>query len=121
MISQEMLKLSILGTILKITDLRLQPHLPGANELMTHSTTQPLIQQLIQLIQPLIQQLIQPLFQPFTHRTHSPWQHRVSYCNGIMIIELVIIGSGNGLLPVWHQAIPWPSADLPWIRPLGTN
>ena len=29
-----MLKISILDTSLKITDLRLQPHLPGANELM---------------------------------------------------------------------------------------
>ena len=33
MISQEMPKISILDTSLKITDLRLQPHLPGANEL----------------------------------------------------------------------------------------
>ena len=34
MISQEMLKISILDTSLKITDLRLQPQLPGTNELM---------------------------------------------------------------------------------------
>ena len=33
MISQEMFKISILDTSLKITDVRFQPHLPGANEL----------------------------------------------------------------------------------------
>ena len=29
-------------------------------------------------------------------------------------------GSGNGLLPIWHQAIAWTSTDLLWIGPLGT-
>ena len=25
---------------------------------------------------------------------------------------IVIIGSGNGLVPKWHQAIPWTNDDL---------
>ena len=29
--------------------------------------------------------------------------------------------SGNGLSPVWRQAITWTNADLLSIRPLGTN
>ena len=31
------------------------------------------------------------------------------------------IGSGNGLSPVWRQAITWISSDILSIRPLGTN
>ena len=33
----------------------------------------------------------------------------------------VNIGSGNGLLPVRHQAITWTNAGLLSIVPLGTN
>ena len=33
----------------------------------------------------------------------------------------VSIGSGNGLAPVWRQAIAWTNADLLSIGPLGTN
>ena len=29
--------------------------------------------------------------------------------------ELVKIGSANGLLSGWHQAITWTNADLMWI------
>ena len=36
------------------------------------------------------------------------WIHQVS-------------GSGNGLLPVRHQAITWINADLLSIGPFGTN
>ena len=31
------------------------------------------------------------------------------------------IGSDNGSLPIWHQAIIWASAELLSIEPLGTN
>ena len=34
---------------------------------------------------------------------------------------LVIIGSGNDMLPDAHQAIPWTNADLLSIRPKETN
>ena len=33
----------------------------------------------------------------------------------------VIIGSGNGLSPVWHQANTWNSAGILLIGPFGTN
>ena len=33
----------------------------------------------------------------------------------------IIIGSGNGLLPLWHQAITWTNVDFLPIRPLQTN
>ena len=36
------------------------------------------------------------------------------------IAELVIIDSGNGLSPGWHQAFTWTNSDLS-IRPPGTN
>ena len=36
-------------------------------------------------------------------------------------VNWVIIGSGNGSAPVWHQAITWTNADLLPIGPLGTN
>ena len=38
-----MLKMSILDTSSKITDLRLQPHLPGANELTRTSDTESVV------------------------------------------------------------------------------
>ena len=38
----------------------------------------------------------------------------------ICVVELVIIGSDNGLLPVRHQAIVWTNAEKLWIGPLGT-
>ena len=41
------------------------------------------------------------------------WIYASFYC--------VIIGSGNGLLHVWHQAITWIDVDLMWSGPLGTN
>ena len=36
-------------------------------------------------------------------------------------LKAVIIGSGNGLAPVWCQAFTWTNADLLLIAPLGTN
>ena len=39
----------------------------------------------------------------------------------VCINELVIIGPGNGLSPVWRQAITWTNAHLLSIGPLGTN
>ena len=35
--------------------------------------------------------------------------------------ELDITDSGNGLAPVWRQAITRTNADILSIRPLGTN
>ena len=37
------------------------------------------------------------------------------------LVNYAIIGSGNGLSPVWHQAIIWTNVDLLPIRPLATN
>ena len=34
---------------------------------------------------------------------------------------LILIGSGNGLSPVWHQAIPWTNDDLLSIQLVETN
>ena len=39
----------------------------------------------------------------------------------ICIGKLIIIGSDNGLLPGWHQAIIWTNAGILLIGPLGTN
>ena len=39
----------------------------------------------------------------------------------ICVSKLTIIGSDNGLLPNWHQAIIWTNAGLLLIGPLGTN
>ena len=39
----------------------------------------------------------------------------------ICVNELTIIGSYNGLLPGWHQAIIWTNAGILLIGPLGTN
>ena len=36
-------------------------------------------------------------------------------------VNYVIIGSGNGLSPVWHQVITQTIADLLLIRPLDMN
>ena len=38
-----------------------------------------------------------------------------------MSVNWVSIGSGNGLLPVWHQAITWTNADILSKGPSGTN
>ena len=38
-----------------------------------------------------------------------------------MPLNLVITGSGNGLLPVKHHAITWTNEDLFWIWPWGTK
>ena len=45
----------------------------------------------------------------------GPWWHHIASRN------LVNIGSGNGLVPIWHQGITWISADLLSIGPLETN
>ena len=37
-----------------------------------------------------------------------------------MSVELAIIGSENGLVPLWHQAIIWTNDDILLIRPWGT-
>ena len=37
------------------------------------------------------------------------------------LCNYISLGSGNGLSPVWHQAITWTNADLLSIRPLGRN
>ena len=39
----------------------------------------------------------------------------------ICMSKLTIIGSDNGLLPGWHQAIIWTNAGILLIRTLGTN
>ena len=39
----------------------------------------------------------------------------------ISIGKLTIIGSDNGLLPGWRQAIIWTNAGILFIGPLGTN
>ena len=36
-------------------------------------------------------------------------------------VKWVIIGSGNGLLPVWQQAITWTNDDLLPFRPIGIS
>ena len=47
--------------------------------------------------------------------THWGWATHI--CVG----KLTIIGSDNGLLPGWRQAIIWTSAGILLIGPLGTN
>ena len=39
----------------------------------------------------------------------------------MLSLLMVIIGLGNGLLPVWGQAIVWINDDHLSIGPLGTN
>ena len=39
----------------------------------------------------------------------------------ICVGNLTIIGSDNGLLPGWRQAIIWTNAGILLIGPLGTN
>ena len=39
----------------------------------------------------------------------------------ICVSKLTIIGSDNGLSPIWRQAIIWPNAGILLIGPLGTN
>ena len=46
-----------------------------------------------------------------------PFGQQVSWAS----VTWVFIGSGNGLLPVWHQAITYTNADLLSNRPLRTN
>ena len=36
-------------------------------------------------------------------------------------VDWVIIYAGNGLMPVWHQAIIWANADLLPIEPVEWN
>ena len=45
------------------------------------------------------------------------WGQMMHICNS----KLTIIGSDNGLLPDWHQAIIWTNAGILLIGPLGTN
>ena len=47
--------------------------------------------------------------------THWGWVMHVC------ISKLTIIGSDNGLLPCWRQAIIWTNAGIMLIGPLGTN
>ena len=47
--------------------------------------------------------------------THWGWVMHIS------ISKLTFIGSDNGLVPVWHQAIIWTIEGLLSITPLGTN
>ena len=49
--------------------------------------------------------------------THLPLVLHVMYAS----VKWVSFGSGNGLLPVGHQAITWTNPDLLSIGPLGTN
>ena len=39
----------------------------------------------------------------------------------ICVVKLIIIGSDNGLLPGWRQAIIWTNTLILLIGPLGTN
>ena len=39
----------------------------------------------------------------------------------MVLCNMVIIGSGNNLLPLQHQAITWTNAGILSIQPLGTN
>ena len=47
--------------------------------------------------------------------THPP------LCRIYVSVNYVIIGSGNGLLPVQHQAIAWTNAEWMSIDTSGTN
>ena len=38
-----------------------------------------------------------------------------------VLVNYSIIVSGNGLSPIWHQAITWTNADSLYIGPWGTN
>ena len=49
------------------------------------------------------------------HLTH--WGRVMHIC----VSKLTIIGSDNGLLPDWRQAIIWTNSGLLLIGPLGTN
>ena len=44
-----------------------------------------------------------------------------AYCHIYASVNWVIIGSGNGLSSVWHQAITWTIASLLSIALLGTS
>ena len=63
------------------------------------------------------------LFQLFTWSSF-PYLMKLTYfpqCRIFASVNCVRIGSGNGLVPVWRQAITWTNADLLSIGPLGTN
>ena len=51
----------------------------------------------------------------------SGWLTHWGQVTHICIGKLTIIGSDNGLLPCWHQAIIWTNAGILLIGPLGTN
>ena len=39
-----------------------------------------------------------------------------------MAMEIIVsTGSGNGLVPIWHQAITWTNTNLMSIEPLHAN
>ena len=59
---------------------------------------------------------IEELFCSYT--TMFVLTHRVMH---ICVGKLTIIGSDNGLLPGWHQAIIWTNAGALLIGPFGTN
>ena len=47
--------------------------------------------------------------------------HSMAFCCHMASWKWVIIGSGNGLSPVWLQAIIWINGDLLSFGSLGTN
>ena len=59
-------------------------------------------------------------FQIIPASTSEDWTQwgQVTY---ILVNEQTIIGSDNGLLPGWCQAIIWTNAAILFIQPLGTN
>ena len=55
---------------------------------------------------------------------HIPVANELTHlpqCRIYVSVNWVSIGSGNGLLPVWHQATARTNADLLSIGTLGTN
>ena len=71
-------------------------------------------------LQLLIMLIISPNVESFHSSFHinslrpsdAIWQHRSGSGN---------IGSGNGLLPVWHQAITWTNVDSTSVKSCGTQ
>ena len=56
--------------------------------------------------------------------SHLSGANELTYWGRVMhiyITKLTIIGSNNGLLPGWHQAIIWTNAGILFIRNLGIN
>ena len=53
------------------------------------------------------------------------WTNKIAYLTHwvthVCVGKLTNIGSDNGLLPGWHQAITWTNVGILLIGPLGTN